>query len=236
MIDYTWAVWFEALATSIAENEERYLAKHARAVDWGKEKDDVPLLAYGDENIDPMSFLYFLAQRNTINQFEGIFRSVHKVFGIDLDFPKSQPFIPRPPPHAKALFHDGKSFSPDLLWRLFKQATPIHENPTIEPEDFNAALELGNVGMSKLTQTLFIANPRHYLPADDSANQALVHHPAIEGKVKNYEDYLHRMETIKSLFPGCEPYEINIFLDTQSKEPLITKQTRFGCGSGTDRF
>ena len=114
-----------------------------------------------------------------------------------------------------------------MLWRLFKQATPIHENPTIEPEDFNAALELGNVGMSKLTQTLFIANPRHYLPADDSANQALVHHPAIEGKVKNYEDYLHRMETIKSLFPGCEPYEINIFLDTQSKEPLITKQTRF---------
>ena len=93
MIDYTWAVWFEALATSIAENDERYLAKHARAVDWGKEKDDVPLLAYGDENIDPMSFLYFLAQRNTINQFESIFRSVHKVFGIDWGFPESQPGV-----------------------------------------------------------------------------------------------------------------------------------------------
>ena len=225
MIDYTWAVWFEALATSIAENDERYLAKHARAVDWGK--DDVPLLAYGDENIDPMSFLYFLAQRNTTNQFEGIFRSVHEVFGIDLDFPESQPFIPRPRPDAKALFHDEKSFRPDLLRRLFMQAAPIHDSPIIQPEDFNAVLALGNVGMSKLTQTLFIANPRHYLPADDSATRALVHHPAVEGKVENYEDYLHRMATIKSLFPGCEPYEINVFLDTQSKEPLITKQTRF---------
>lgn len=225
MIDYTWTDWLVALATTIAENGERYLAERARAVDWGK--DDVPLLAYGDENIDPMSFLYFLAQRNTVNQFEGIFGSVHEVFDIDLDFPESRPFMPAPPANAKALFHDGNLFRPDLLWRLFRQATPIHERPTIEPEEFNAVLKLPNVGMSKLTQTLFIANPCHYLPADSSAKKALPHHLELEGDVKNYEDYLHRMETLRRLFPGCEPYEINIFLDTQSKTPLISKETDF---------
>ena len=226
MIDYTWVDWLEALSTTIAQNGERYLAERARAVNWGK--DDVPLLAHKDENIDPMSFLYFLAQRNTKHQFAGIFGSVHEVFDITPDIPESRPFIPTPTPNTKALFHDGKSFRPDLLWRLFRQAAPIHERPTIQPEDFDAVLGLPEVGMSKLTQTLFIANPCHYLPADGSDNDALLRHPELEGDVRNYEDYFHRMETLRRLFPGCEPYEINVFLDTQRKKnPLISKETDF---------
>ena len=225
MIDYTWKDWLVELATRIATNDETYLTERARAVDWLK--DDVPLLNYRDENIDPMSFLYFLAQRNTINQFERVFGSVHEVFDIALDFPESGPFIPVPTANTTTLFHDGISFQPDLLWRLFRQAAPIHEKPIIQPEDFNAVLELPNVGMSKLTQTLFIANPSHYLPADGSDKRALPRHPELEGTVRNYEDYFHRMETLRRLFPGCEPYEINIFLDTQSKNPLISEQTRF---------
>ena len=227
MIDYTWADWLGALATTIAENGERYLAERARAVDWLKDKDDVPLLAYGDENIDPMSFLYFLAQRNTTHQFDGIYKSVHEVFNITLDFPESRPFIPAPPTNGVALFHGGKSFQPDLLWRLFRQAAPIHEKPTIQPDDFNAALGIHNVKMNKLTQTLFIANPSHYLPAFSSDKWVLPHHPDLKGELKNYEDYLQQMEILRRLFPGCEPYEINIFLDTQSKNPLISEQTRF---------
>ena len=227
MIDYTWADWLGALATTIAENGERYLAERARAVNWLKDEDDVPLLAYGDENIDPMSFLYFLAQRNTTHQFDGIFRSVHQVFDIGVDFPEPRPFIPTPTPNTKTLFHDGNSFRPDLLWRLFRQAAPIHERPTIQPKDFDAVLELPNVGVSKLTQTLFIANPCQYLPADGSDKGALPRHPQLEGDVRNYEDYFHRMETLGRLFPGCEAYEINVFLDTQRKNPLISKETDF---------
>ncbi len=63
MADYTWVAWFEELATTIARNDESYLAGKAKDVDWKKNKDKVPLLKYGDENIDPMSFLYFLAQK-----------------------------------------------------------------------------------------------------------------------------------------------------------------------------
>ena len=225
MIDYRWEEWLVELATKIATNDEAYLPECARAVAW--QRDRGPLLAYGDENIDPMSFLYSLAQKNTSRQYEDVFRSVHKVFAITVDFPKFRPFIPGPRPPVNASFHDKKTFRPDLLWRLFMQAAPINAIPAIEPKDFDAVLNLPNVGMAKLTQTLFIANPRHHLPAFSSDRVALPHHPELEGEVKNYDDYVHHVETIRRLFPGCGPYEINIFLDTHSKKPLISKETKF---------
>ena len=224
MTDYTWVPWLEELAAKIARHDKRYLADKAKAVDW--KKDEVPLLAYGDENIDPMSFLYFLAQRNTTNQFKDIFGSVREEFGIASDFPETQPFIPTPPANAKALFHNGTAFEPDLLWRLFKQAAPIHDTPAIQAEDFDAALGISGVGIRKLTQTLFIVNPHYFLPADHISGA--LRQPEFQREVGNYEDYVARMDAIKGMFPGCEPYEINTFLDTQSKkDPLISEQTKF---------
>ena len=224
MVDYTWVAWFEELATTIARNGERDLADKAKAVDWMKDKDKVPLLNYGDENIDPMSFLYFLAQKNTTRQYKGIFGSVHEVFGITSDFPETRPVIPVPKV-PNVLFHDGKSFDPDLLWRLFRQAAPSHEMPIIQPEDFNATLRIRNVGVKKLMQTLFLANPSYFLPADHIST--ILPQPELHGDVNDHEGYVARMGAIKRLFPGCEPYEIDTFLHTQIKRPLITKDTDF---------
>ena len=225
MVDYTWVAWFEELATTIAGNDERYLAENAKAVNWLKDEDSVPLLKYGDENIDPMSFLYFLAQRNTKKRYKDVFGSVHEVFGITSDFSEIRPFIPAPPRPAPALFHDGESFNPDLLWRLFRQAEPSNETPTIQPEDFNAALNIRKVGVKKLTQTLFLANPSYFLPADHTST--ILPQLELHGDVNDHEGYVARMGAIKRLFPGCEPYEINTFLDTQAKRPLITEGTSF---------
>ena len=71
MIDYTWVAWFEELAAKIAEGGEGYLIERARNVAWQEDgREGVPaLLRYGDENIDPFSFLYFLAHKNTRNQY-----------------------------------------------------------------------------------------------------------------------------------------------------------------------
>ena len=226
MVDYTWVAWFEELATTIAGNDERYLADRAGAVAWGRERVNVPLLKYGDENIDPMSFLYFLAQRNTTKQFEGIFRSVHEVFGITSDFPGTRPFIPTPTPNTTTLYHNAKSFRPDLLWRLFRQAVPIDGEPEIQSEDFDAVLDLPGVGIPKLTQTLFIANPSRFLPADRIIRTALPQ-PEIHDDVEDYEGYVTMMNAVNGLFPGCSPYEINTFLETQKKNPLITEGTTF---------
>ena len=226
MIDYIWVPWFEKLAARIAEGGEKYLAKNANEVTWLTK--NPALLAYGDENIDPFSFLYFLAQKNTINQYEPVFRSVHEVFGIESDFPETA-FIPTPTPNTAVLFHYKfrykQSSRPDLLWRLFRQAA--EETPNIERDDFNAALDIPNVGMVKLTQTLFITNPKYFLPVDSAISTALPQLGRHED-VQDYDGYVTRMDAIKELFPGCEPYEIHTILFIQAgKNPLITEETRF---------
>ena len=222
MIDYTWVAWFQELVTKIAENDESDLVDRAKAVDWGR--DDVPLLSYGDENIDPISFLYFLAQRNTSGQYTRIFGSVHDVFDISSKLQKDQPIIPTPVPNAKALFHDGNSFDPDLLWRLFRDAAPIRERPTIQADDFDGVLKLPQVGLNKLTETLFLVNPGHFLPVFiSSALPQWERH----GKVTDYESYVAMMDSIKRQFPSCESYEIHRFLYVQKTETLITENSNF---------
>ena len=223
MVDFSWVHWFSALVRSIGEKGRDELIRNAHAVEWGKSSDKVPILMYGDENIDPLSFVYFLAQKNTANQFKPIFQSVHEVFGISSELPASPPIIPTPQPAVPALFHNGESFHPQLLWRLFEQAA--RKIPQIAPQDFNAALQVKNVGIRKLTQTLFIVNPNHFLPADIT-NENLPGQSTRD--LTNYEEYVARMEDIRNMFPGCEPYEINAFLYAQNKhESLIDGGSQF---------
>ncbi len=215
MIDYSWVPWLRDLVAEIAENGEDYLVKKAKAVRWTK--DDVALLRYGDENIDPLSFLYFLARDRGDEMLHSELKSVHEVFSIAAEYPESVPFIPRPS-GVNTLFHQGGKGRPDLVWRLFKQAAK--ESPQISSSDFDATLKIKNVKIKKLTQTLFMVNPNYFLPADDT-NGVL---PEFRKNVGNYDEYVDRMEAIKCEFPGCEPYEINTFLATQrEKEPLIAK-------------
>ena len=225
MIDYSWVPWFKDLVTRIVEGGEGQLAERAHEVAWGKE--NPPLLAYDDKNIDPFSFLYFLAQRNTTHQYDPVFRSVHDVFGIESDFSEKKPFIPTPTSNSTVLFHNGKEFNPGLLWRLFRQAVPTARHSDIQAEDFNAVLNCPGVAIVKLTQTLFIVNPSYFLPVDRNIDTVLSQFQNPQRRVQDYKGYVAMMNAIKRLFPGCEPYEINTFLDTQKKRPLITGESDF---------
>ena len=220
MIDYSWVPWLRDLVAEIAENGEGYLVEKAKAVDWTK--DDVALLRYGDENIDPLSFLYFLARDRGDEMLHSELKSVHEVFSIAAEYPESVPFIPRPS-GVNTLFHQGGKGRPDLVWRLFKQAAK--ESPQISSSDFDATLKIKNVKIKKLTQTLFMVNPNYFLPADD--DNGVLPWPEFQKNVGNYEEYVDRMEAIKCKFPGCEPYEINTFLAEQKGDPLITTDSKF---------
>ena len=221
MIDYSWVPWFKELVTRIVEGGEGQLAERARDVEWG----NVPsLLAYGDENIDPFSFLYFLAQKNTERLYEPVLGSVHQVFDIEAAFLNGPAYIPRSP--FNVLFHDGEHFDPELLWRLFRQAA-TEGAPAIDTDDFQAVLGIRGVAIPKLTQTLFIANPSYFLPVDRNIDTVLPQFQSPQQQVQDYEGYVVMMDAIKRLFPGCKPYEINTFLDTQKRTPLITNKTSF---------
>ena len=203
---YDWVPWFRKLAKKIKDGGEAYLVKKAKEVDWGNSRS---LLKFGDENIDPFSFFYFLAQKNTANQREPVYSSVNKVFAISSRPPETgwenTFIIPTPTPQTAALFHNGKEFNPALLWRLFRSA--VEEIPDVQAEDFYAALNIPYVKAVKLTQCLFLINPQYFIPIDKS----FPNFTSIKGQIEGQNGWnvcLQAIESTKQNFPGCHSYEI----------------------------
>ena len=77
---FDWVPWFQELARKINEGGRQKLDEKARKVDWGKR--NPALLKFGDENIDPFSFIYYLAALNTLNNWKTVYKEVADVFGI----------------------------------------------------------------------------------------------------------------------------------------------------------
>ena len=206
---FAWAPWFRELAVKIAEGGEECLIRKARLVDWDKEPE---LLKHGDQGVDPFSFLYSLAQRNTTNQRPKIYPSVTKCFGLEsplADLGDEDFYIfPTPPPHGAACFHDSSDFSPKLLWKLFRQV--VEHEPQVDPTTFREVLKIKFVAPVKLTHTLCLINPDYFVPAD-----ALQHVPANKGmdpKDCDHDGYMAAMDKAKQTFRECRAYEINTFL------------------------
>ena len=224
---HDWVPWFRELAEKIAEGGEAYLIEKAKQVDWANEKP--ALLEYGDENIDPFSFIYFLASKNTKRQREPVYNSVHKVFEIESPLPDTgiDDCYIFPVPTFKMLFHDGKEFHPDWLWDLFWQA--VGNEPQIVHDDFQKVLKIKGVGVAKLTQTLFLINPEYFLPIDDTTKAI----PALQSDIKKkirgggYEEYRRALDMLKGTFPGCQPCEINMFLRLQQDGRGINAGSNF---------
>ncbi len=234
---YDWVPWFQELAGKIEEGGETYLIEKARQVEWGE---DPPLLRYGDEGIDPFSFFYFLASKNTKNQRQPVYDSVSDVFDIESSLPDTDNGVyyifPTPQSNAHLLFHERENFTPDLLWRLFREA--VQDNPKIGigSDDFKNALELKYTRVPKLTQTLFLINPEYFLPVDnliEVLSKALGLGLQVPSKIENeikdggYEKYLSILKKIKKAFPECQPYEINMFLDRQKSKEISVSDNFF---------
>ena len=224
---YDWVPWIRELAGKIAEGGKADLIRKARQVKWGGE--DPALLRYGDDGIDPFSFFYFLASKNTRKQRKPVYGSVRDVFEIQSRLPTGiDDCYIFPLPKFKMLFHDGKVFHSDLLWRLLRQV--VKDAPTVDEEDFQRVLEIKNVGVAKLTQTLFLINPEYYLPIDDTTKLI----PALQSDIKDrirdggYGEYRRALDKLKGAFPGCQPYEINMFLwIQQSRRKGINADSKF---------
>ena len=225
---YYWADWFRELAERVAEGGETSLIDTVKQVDWEQEPDKKPaLLNFGDRGVDPFSFFYALAQKNRKNHRQRVYSSVKKRFGLTsplADFANDDFYI-FPRPTFNVLFHDGKNYSPELLWRLFRQA--VKDEPTIDPTAFGDALKVKNVAQTKLTHALCLINPDFFVPVD-----ALKHVPA--NKDKNlrgcdYDGFMTALDNARRMFPGCRACEINTFLYTRymQKPRLLKLEPRF---------
>ena len=217
-----WVDWFQALADKIVEIGEVGLIERVKRVDWSGNQPKPSLLIYGDKNIDPFSFLYFLAQTFDENRKETVKENVSQAFDISNQdiFSGSAPSKSFPSLKAPGwpLFHDGKEFNPDVLWKLFRQ---VHKRQEIKSKDFADALDIRQVGPGKLTQCFFYIKPKDFFPITKATM------PVIQEKIYKCKDYsLEKLKNkikkrdqglgcykyqlckFKSDFPDCPFYEI----------------------------
>ena len=206
---YDWVPWFSTLAEIVADGTKTDLAERVRLVDWANEGNSFPLLDLSDEDIDPFSFFYTLAKRNTRNMRRTVYSSVSEVFGLReppaFDSTEAWTF-PTPQSNAVALFNWRGESNPDLMWRLFRSARQGLDN--VKESDFNGALQVKGVKRSKLTQALFLINPSEFAPYDKTMVPLL---PGIEPEPFQFNKYRQVLAELRNIFPYCALHEVNLF-------------------------
>lgn len=170
------------------------------------------------KEIDPLSFIYSLAQKNTVNQKNDTFQACINAFDLKINLPTDW-YFPTPTPNTLSLFYKkgnyvddfGKLISVDVLWNLFSDAVNGRD---LNIHDFNDVLSIKNVGVVKLTQTLFIINAEKFLPIDERTITILPNSINPTKEIKNFglPKYEELLKFYRNKFPECFGYEINLFL------------------------
>ncbi|MCY3689492.1 MAG: AAA family ATPase [Gammaproteobacteria bacterium] len=211
---YDWVDWFKELAQVVDEVGENGLIERIKSIDWGSVEDGTHFRLlnpeYGDENIDPLSFFYTLAMRNSTNLRSIVYKSVKEEFSLTTPLPPfelSDAWIfPTPQARANTLFHLEGRGDPVLMWKLFRDARKGFAH--IRESDFNDALQVNGVKRNKLTQTLFLINPLEFAPYDDTMVPLV---REIEPEPFDFRKYQQVLKKLRITFPGCDYCEINLF-------------------------
>ena len=220
---FHWVPWFEELAQEVGEGGRTGLVERAREVDWAGGKCHV--LADGEDKANPLTLFYNLAAiaRGRADKRETVYASVAEVFGIasDLDHTLDDGFfLPSAPPMAVRFRNN-----PELCWKMFNEARAldgISDGTDTTADTFAKMLQTSGVGVANLTQVLFLINPRSFVPFDTKAVLPLgIGNFNKPPRKLSWTEYLDEMSRIRTAFPGCECYEINIisYLWTQGLLP-----------------
>jgi len=215
---YDWVDFFKSLCKAIdligSDKEKRNILLKEKAREVFGETHPI----YTNPEADPLSFIYTLAQKNTKNQRAVSFQNCIDAFSLDIDLPTDWNF-PTPTPQTKSLYYkkgkyidtDGKSISVDIIWGLFSDAV---NSRNLNNEQFKDVLSIINVGVVKLTQTLFLINAEMFLPIDERTATLLPTSTNIGKEINNIglAKYEQLLEFYKEKFPYCYPYEVNLFL------------------------
>jgi len=198
---FAWVEWFSELATIIDTQNQTILAEKINQIIENKE----PIIER--KAYDPFSFFYLWAQKNRAKQRVNFFNKTHEVFNMTkplLNFNGDNCWLfPMPPFARDALYckskekynpeQPEKKYNPELLWRFFHKIMTIKNIDELESKatddeftnEFQAVLKLLNVGVSKLTQTLFLINPNIFFPIDEvlrSIANELLDNPIVNTK------------------------------------------------------
>lgn len=222
---YDWVPWFRNLARRIAEGGPELLIERAKRVQWKENEREAALLTFGDENIDPFSFFYYLAGHNSSARSRArVYPSIAEHFRVPNLEHFDETFVFPTPSLVKVLFHDEGRGNPNLLWNLFRQA--VSGVDSVAATDFENTLKIPQIALAKLTQVLFLVNPEEFLPFDKivlSLDIATLSKPVeIE-----WSRYREELRSIRGAFPGCAPYEINVLAYSHNTNRLAINRRRY---------
>jgi len=216
---YDWVPFFHELCSNIAVIGGNKTTRNEALREKAK-------LIFGDTHpiftnpvIDPLSFIYSLAQKNTINQKQSTFNLVKNAFNLASEIPTDW-YFPTPTPNTKSLFYakgiyitsEGEIVDTEILWRFFIDAV---ETGNISENDFFKILSIKNVGITKLTQSMFLINPIKFLSIDEPTSWLPILNKNLkenkgdiyERGLTAYNEYLNKYV---SACPECHFYEINL--------------------------
>lgn len=189
--------------------------------------------------IDPFSFIYALAQKNTANQKVEVYNKVIDILNLSSKDP-SDTIFPSPSPNSSVFFfsengyitRDGQKINADILWDCFADAST---RGTVNEEHFKIIISLKGVRTTKLTQVLFLINPAKFWSIDTNSLWLPIFSEYETTEIKSQieeqglQRYLHVLELFQNSFPGCKFYEINLLCWLLSGEEPYLKITNHFC-------
>ena len=233
---FQWVPWFAELAKKVREGRLDGLVERAKRVDWAGLR--CAVLANGEEKADPLTFFYHLASiAKGAAKRKTVYASVAREFGIEsyLNYGVSNHFIfPQPDPRGVQFTWTGAD--PRLLWEMFDQAcvADAESYDAVDADTFARTLQIKGVRVPKLTQVLFLLNPMVFQPFDSNALLSLFRETPDE---ISWADYVAEMRRIRTVFPGCHPYELNVIGFLWAGEHLPRKGNRwYQLGASDDEW
>ncbi len=243
---YDWIKFFRPVAKELCDMYEKHkksedldnamveLAKkvfHEEVV-LGKKHSIVNPEYLKKSGIDPFSFIYALSVNS--NPAKKQRELCAKILWKDNNLTIKDVVYPYASSRNKLFHNKGNRCKPDSstplkeqkaldrLWSLFCDSYRADEYADIEDGDKRiqqTILKSHQVGLVSLTHTLFLINPKVFLPIDDRT----LHLSADENIRSMSEDGVRKqiekdklqfsdvMESLRKPFPDCHPYEINLF-------------------------
>lgn len=220
VVYYSWVPFFKDICAEIAAIAKNTETRNYELYLKAKEtfQPDNPILLF--DFVDPFSYVYELAKRSTKNQREETYNKAKKAFNLSIELPTDYIF-PTPTPQSKSLFYakgqyianDGTVVGSKVIWDLFDE---VYNSKEVTPDNFQRVLSLKNVGVTKLTQVLFLVNPEKYIPFDTQMNSLPIPELSNLGEsvsqieANGFPAYKNAVDSLSKAFPGCAMYEINL--------------------------
>jgi hypothetical protein len=208
---FQWVPWFRELAEAVGAGRREGLVEAAKNIDWAGGQPIV--LKQGEELADPLTFFYHLAAIAKSKRRETVYPGVAEAFGLESDLDYSLDdgfFLPTPDPRF-VMFENSED--PQLFWKMFDRARDLDGTSygTDSSDIFAKTLQTKGIGVPKLTQVLFLINPKAFLPFDTNAILPLGIGSLNGPPTKiSWAEYVDEMGRVRAAFPGCQCYEINV--------------------------